>query len=211
MPPVRAALATGLGTTRPRGTVRGLATLALAGALLAASPGVAAQEAPILDEPPAVGPEPGQEHAAREVDPRPYDEDRLVRHPSSGPVRIAGYVAAAAGLVVLGAALGVHLWNDGRFGDWSAEHFLLHRDWNLPLGESASDDELRARVEANNDLLVSIHAADRATWALLGVGLGSAAASLALLFVASRLDRRARIGLTPTAHGLAATLVLELP
>jgi flavorubredoxin len=75
-----------------------------------------------------------------------------------------------------GAALGVYLWNRGRYNDWQAGNAALK---NETMGTAA----YRTRADANNSLAASL---TRTNHVILGLSIGSGAlvaAGAALLYV----------------------------
>ena len=77
------------------------------------------------------------------------------------PLRRAAYVSAGLGVAAAGAALGVYLWNRGRYQDWQAGDAAVE---DLKFGSAA----YRRQVTENNDLASSLISADKA---ILGLSI----------------------------------------
>jgi tetratricopeptide (TPR) repeat protein len=77
------------------------------------------------------------------------------------PLRGAAYVSAGLGVAAAGAALGVYLWNRGRYEDWQAGDAAVEE---LRFGSAA----YRRQVAANNELASSLHSANKA---ILGLSI----------------------------------------
>jgi hypothetical protein len=89
---------------------------------------------------------------------------------------IIGYSSAGLGVALGGAALGVYLWNRGRYSDWQTGDAALK---NETMGTAA----YRERATANNSLAASL---TRTNHAILGLSIGSGAlvaAGAALLYI----------------------------
>lgn len=80
-----------------------------------------------------------------------------------------GIVLGATGVLLLGVASGLYVWNDSRHDDWKQERHELdalpNRDQAL-----ASNLELWQQAKANNELLESIERVDILTLVAAGVG-----------------------------------------
>jgi hypothetical protein len=109
--------------------------------------------------------------------------------------RVPGYALGATALALGGTALGLYLWNDGRFTSWERTDAALE----------ANPDE--ARQTANNELLRSIHRADWINW---GVAAGAAATgTLAAVLLARRGSNppeRPRVSVAPAPGGVVAAI-----
>jgi hypothetical protein len=92
---------------------------------------------------------------------------RVIAAPSDAPasrvvtLRRAAYASTSLGVVAAGAALGVYLWNRGRYEDWQAGTAALQ---DLTPGSAA----YRTRAVANNDLATSLTTANHA---ILGLSI----------------------------------------
>jgi hypothetical protein len=78
---------------------------------------------------------------------------------------IVGYSAVGVGVALGGAALGVYLWNRGRYSDWQAGDSALKND---TIGTAA----YRERADANNSLAASL---SRTNHVILGLSIASGA------------------------------------
>ncbi|MBN1608739.1 MAG: PEGA domain-containing protein [Polyangiaceae bacterium] len=95
--------------------------------------------------------------------------------------RTWSYVLGATGIAVAGTALGIGLWNDGRYSDWEHARTELDKDYRASGPSAPTAAELEPRRDDVNDQLRSIHAVDIAT-AVLGVAGGMLLGSGAWLF-----------------------------
>ena len=83
----------------------------------------------------------------------------------TGPTARLGWSLLGAGLGVgLGAGV-LYAWNNNRFSTWQSEDRAL----SMPPPSSSSAQDRVARQNTNDDLLRSIHSADHAVVALVGV------------------------------------------
>jgi hypothetical protein len=83
-----------------------------------------------------------------------------------------GYVLTSGGFGILGAGLGLYVWNDGRYDGWKDERATLIEQ---RTGTGSSGNEaarLGARARENDALLASVQAFDIVPIVLVGVGLG---------------------------------------
>ncbi len=97
-------------------------------------------------------------------------------------LRRAAYVSTAVGVAAAGAALGVYLWNRGRYDDWQAGTTTLQE---LTPRTAA----YRMQAVENNDLATSL---TRANHAILGLSIASGvlvATGASLWFVDRRRER----------------------
>jgi tetratricopeptide (TPR) repeat protein len=94
----------------------------------------------------------------------------------------AAVVAVATGLALCGAALGVYVWNGGRYEDWQNADATLRR---LTPGTP----EYRLTAMANNQLADSLASANDAILALSLAG-GALVATGVVLYVVDRVHRR---------------------
>jgi tetratricopeptide (TPR) repeat protein len=83
--------------------------------------------------------------------------------PRVRPLRRAAYVSAGLGVATAGAALGVYLWNRGRYQDWQAGDAAVQ---DLQYGSAA----YRRQVVHNNELASSLN---RANDAIVGLSIAS--------------------------------------
>jgi hypothetical protein len=104
--------------------------------------------------------------------------------------RTWSYVLGATGVAVAGTALGIGLWNDGRYADWEQARTELDRDYQASGSSAPTAAELEPRRDDVNDRLRSIHAVDIAT-AMLGVAGGMLLGSGAWLFFTAEAPPRA--------------------
>ena len=93
-------------------------------------------------------------------------------------LRQAAYVTAGVGVLSAAAALGVYLWNRGRYSEWQADNRLLAND---PPGSTTYRDQ----ANADNQLAASLTTANHA---ILGLSItaGVLVAAGASLFIVSR-------------------------
>ncbi len=116
--------------------------------------------------------------AILEQRPEPNTQDRR------RTMAIVGYSAAGLGVALGGAALGVYLWNRGRYQDWQAGDAALKND---TIGTAA----YRERADANNSLAASL---TRTNHVILGLSIASGtlvAAGAALLYLHHTHGRQA--------------------
>ncbi|HEY5961367.1 MAG TPA: hypothetical protein VIV60_32640, partial [Polyangiaceae bacterium] len=84
--------------------------------------------------------------------------------------RVWSYWLGATGIAIGGAALGIGLWNQGRYDDWQRRRTELELAYETPV-TNANATELEQRRREVNGQLRSIHSIDIAT-AILGVAGG---------------------------------------
>ncbi len=96
--------------------------------------------------------------------------------------RTWSYVLGATGVAIAGTALGVGVWNHGRYIDWKQHRTELEQDYQAP-GVAAADLEQR-RKDVNGELR-SIHSVDTVT-AVLGVAGGMLLGSGTLLLLTTK-------------------------
>ena len=97
-------------------------------------------------------------------------------------VRRASYVITGAGLVAAGAALGVYLWNRGRYDDWQSTNTALQ---TAPSGTPS----YHQRAVANNQLADSLTTANHEILAL-SIAAGALVATGVTLYLVDRAHRR---------------------
>jgi tetratricopeptide (TPR) repeat protein len=112
--------------------------------------------------------------AATPTAPAPSD----VPEPHARPLRSAAYVSAGVGVAAAGAALGVYLWNRGRYQDWQAGDAAVG---DLKYGSAA----YRKQVVENNDLASSLSTANK-TIVGLSIASGLLVAAGASLWLVDR-------------------------
>lgn len=117
-----------------------------------------------------------------------------------GGLRIGAYALTGVAVAALGTALGLYLWNDGRYEDWEREDSRLEQDVSQATLEELQDD-----IDAHNDLGGSIATVDIVSWALLGVGVAGAAAAAALWALGFKPLPDAQVSLLPTRQGFLLT------
>jgi tetratricopeptide (TPR) repeat protein len=83
--------------------------------------------------------------------------------PHARPLRSAAYVSAGVGVAAAGAALGVYLWNRGRYQDWQAGDAAVA---DLKFGSAA----YRKQVVENNELASSLGTVNKA---IVGLSIAS--------------------------------------
>lgn len=111
----------------------------------------------------------------------------------AGRIRGAGWATGAIGVALLGTAVGLLVWNDGRHDDWETE--------NAALRDTTAPDRDR-RLAENGDLLDSVEAFDVVNWVLFGLGASSLGVGLGLIFGGPGPDRYERLGLTIRPGGM---------
>jgi tetratricopeptide (TPR) repeat protein len=97
-------------------------------------------------------------------------------------LRRAAYVSTAVGVAAAGAALGVYLWNRGRYDDWQAGQMTLQ-------GLTPSSAAYRMQAFANNDLASSLTTANHAILGLSIAGGVLVATGTSLWLVDRRRER----------------------
>jgi hypothetical protein len=95
--------------------------------------------------------------------------------------RTWSYVLGATGLAIAGTALGIGLWNDGRYSDWQQKHSELANAYKASGPNAPTAAELEPKKNEANSQLRSIHAFDIVT-AILGVSGGMLLGSGAVLY-----------------------------
>jgi tetratricopeptide (TPR) repeat protein len=100
-------------------------------------------------------------------------------------LRRAAYFVGGVGVLWAGAALGVYLWNRGRYDDWRAGDAALKTEM---LGSTA----FRERATANNTLASSLTTANTAILGLSIVG-GALVAAGATMFLFDRARAHSRV------------------
>ena len=114
------------------------------------------------------------------------------------PLRRAAYVSAGLGVAAAGAALGLYLWNRGRYEDWQEADATVG---DLKFGSAA----YRKRVTENNDLASSLISANRAIVGLSIAG-GVLVATGVTLWLVERRQARATGELAFSWTGSSAQL-----
>lgn len=89
------------------------------------------------------------------------------------------YVLGGAGAAIAGTALGLGLWNNGRYSDWKQTRTALEQAYQGPVANAAQLEQRRNDV---NNQLRSIHSVDIVT-AMLGVAGGMLLGSGTLLLL----------------------------
>jgi len=92
------------------------------------------------------------------------------------------YVLGGAGAAIAGTALGLGLWNNGRYSDWKQKRTELEQAYQGPIADAASGAQLEQRRNDVNNQLRSIHSVDIVT-AMLGVAGGMLLGSGTLLLL----------------------------
>jgi tetratricopeptide (TPR) repeat protein len=117
--------------------------------------------------------------------------------PRDRPMRRMAYVSAGLGVAAAGAALGVYIWNRGRYEDWQAGDAALQ---DLKFGSAA----YQKKVTENNDLGSSLINANRAIVGLSIAG-GLLVATGATLWLVDR-ERASNGELALSVTGSSAQL-----
>lgn len=138
-----------------------------------------------------------ERHGASALPPAPAVEPlQAGPAPSSRGRRALVVGSFASGGALLGAAISVAIWNEGRHRRWGTEDRALDRG---PAGLGITDENWVALQQMNDERLRSIRRADVATWALASGGAGC-------LIVGSILALTARatpsVAALPTRGGL---------
>ncbi len=105
--------------------------------------------------------------------------------------RTWSYVLGATGIAVVGTALGIGLWNDGRFGDWKQKRSALEDAYQASGPGTPTAAELESRRNDANSQLHSIHAVDIVT-AILGATGAMLLGSSTVLYFTTESPRRQR-------------------
>jgi len=113
-------------------------------------------------------------------------------------LRRAAYASAGLGVAAAGAALGVYLWNRGRYHDWQTGEAALQ---NLTPGSAA----YRMQAVSNNDLATSLTTANH-TILGLSIASGLLVATGASLWLVDRGRKRPTGGLALSWTGSSAQL-----
>jgi hypothetical protein len=93
--------------------------------------------------------------------------------------RLVNVIVGGAGILALGAAAGLHSWNDGRQDDWSRvdEELLAARDSDVSATQAT---ERNQQQHANNLLLDSIRRYEAVS---IGLGVAGSAALLGAVYL----------------------------
>ena len=100
----------------------------------------------------------------------------------AGTRRTWSYLLGGAGVAIAGTALGLGLWNNGRYSDWKQKRTALEQAYQGPVADAAAAAQLEQRRNDVNNQLRSIHSADIVT-AMLGVAGGLLLGSGTLLLL----------------------------
>ena len=92
------------------------------------------------------------------------------------------YVLGGAGAAIAGTALGLGLWNNGRYSDWKQKRTALEQAYQVPVADAAAAAQLEQRRNDVNNQLRSIHSVDIVT-AMLGIAGGMLLGSSTLLLL----------------------------
>jgi tetratricopeptide (TPR) repeat protein len=84
------------------------------------------------------------------------------------PSNAGAYGLTAGGLAILGGALGLRLWNDGRYRQWQSDSGSLSRA--VPPRSAAEAEVIDAQRMASNNRLGQIRRSDTVGWMLLAAG-----------------------------------------
>jgi hypothetical protein len=135
--------------------------------------------------------------------------------PASGSagrgLRIAGYALAGVAVAALGTTLGLFLWNNGRYGDWESEDEALRGQYAALQDDPVDQGQLWESVVSHNAELDAIVGVDAASWAMLGVGIAAAAASVALIVLGLRARRPVAVSVAPGDRGLMLAIGVGIP
>lgn len=83
--------------------------------------------------------------------------------------RILGYVLGGSGLVLVGSAVGVYKWNDGRYRNWQTERDALDQLW---AQRPPYPPEVQLRQDSNDELIRSVQRSDKV---VVGLSIGGGA------------------------------------
>lgn len=130
--------------------------------------------------------------------------------PRGRTFRTVSYVMAGLAVAALGSAVGLLVWNDGRYDDWQQGEAALGQQ--LLEADFAGARELEGEVATQRDELDSIGTIDLVGWLLIGLGAAAAATWAALFFAAPREapSTTARISLIPHQSGAFLSVGFEL-
>jgi len=126
----------------------------------------------------------------REVEPQPVEVEVPVPvpvpvepPPRNRALIAAGWASAGVGVILVGAAVALLLWNDTRYDEWEIERDALIEAYGSTADVPQDTEELGERTVTNNDLGSSITTVDSAGWAMLGIGAAAAITALVLFLV----------------------------
>jgi hypothetical protein len=108
------------------------------------------------------------------------------------PNRTLAVVSAGIGAALAATTLGVGLWNDGRYQDWSSTQRDIDGTRNNLAARGGRLDDLAARQMDNDELIRSVHRSDRVTVGLGLAGAAFVAAGIVLWFVGSDAAKSAQ-------------------
>lgn len=131
-----------------------------------------------------------------EVTLRPTEAYRTGYESRARTLRIVAWSATGLAVASLGSGLGLLLWNNGRYSSWDQEDGELSALYAEPTTD-ISDPTLWSRVRENNDAADSVQAVGVVSWVLLGLGIASTGAALALFFAGPRPGRYANVAFVP--------------
>ncbi len=117
-------------------------------------------------------------------------------------LRISGLALVGVAVAALGTALGLYLWNNGRYEDWELTDQRLRSQYGSLQEEPTDEAELWSQVESHNDELEAIRQIDGLSWGLLGVGIAAAATSAVLLVLGFRSEGSGQVSVMPRDGGL---------
>lgn len=119
--------------------------------------------------------------------------------PSAG-LRIGGWVSVGVAVAALGTALGLFLWNNGRYSDWETDREALSSAYSSTEASPQEPGELGRWLEDSDSEAESISSVDTVTWIMLGTGVAATAAGVTLLILDAR-RRAAPVVAAPTLGG----------
>lgn len=121
--------------------------------------------------------------------------------------RTAAAVTLAFGLAVLGADLGLLVWNYDRDQDWEAERTRLEQ---AGLDPTYPSEQLDEEFRINRDLGLALERWSVAMWALLGVGVLATGAGIGLFAAGPRRSRYPELSIAPGSGGVFVSLGVPL-
>jgi tetratricopeptide (TPR) repeat protein len=137
-------------------------------------------------------------------------QETPAHHEGGRGLRIASYISLGVAVASLGAALGLYLWNDSRYGEWSDEDGALRAAYSSPE-QDPSDEVLYLRLTENNDLADSLAQVDVISWVVFGVGVAALAAGTGLLIAGLTSRRSPRVSVATGPSGFVMALSWRLP
>ncbi len=133
--------------------------------------------------------------------PQPPVEEPVPDDDRSRGLVIAGWVLSGLGVVALGTGVALFGAASSQFSDWESRNEILAQEFAEASGPSDVEG-LWEDVSTNDDLHDSIRGLDTGGWVLVGTGVASLIAGVALLIVGYRARPNTQVSLVPRPGGM---------